>query len=366
VLGIALSIAFLIYALRGVSPHAVLQEIRSANPLLFIAAVAAATFPFWLRTWRWKSLIVPVHPDTAFRPRFAAVNIGFMANNIFPARVGEFLRAYMLSRQEPVPVATSLGSLVVERVFDGATLVALTFLALAVPGFPAASAAGHELHRVASYVALALGAAAVVFVALVIWPRQVVAFAERLITRFLPQRWCRRIVDALESLLAALGAIRQPLLLLRVVFWSIVLWLMGALSYWLGMLAFGIHVPFMGAVFLQSVVSFAVALPSSPGFFGIFEAAVRVGLVQIWGVSTDQAISFAIGFHIGGYIPVTVMGLYYVWRLGISWKEVGAGEQAVEEAVEAQIPAARELVGGAGRPDPGAGGPGATKREPPA
>ncbi len=344
VLGVILSIAFLVFALRGVSFGLVMQHIRHANPWYFLGAVAAATFPFWVRTWRWRSFIVPVYPQTKFRPRFGAVNIGFMANNIFPARIGEFLRAYVLSRQEPIPVVTSLGSIAVERVFDGSTLVGLTFVALALPSFPSGTPTGQEVHRVAGIMALVFGGIGLLFVALVIWPRAVVAGIERFVSRFLPDSYCRPIVDALESLLASLGAIRRPLLLVRLVFWSIILWLLGALSYWLGMLAFGIRVPFLGAIFLQSVVSFAVVLPSSPGFFGIFEAAVRVGLVQIWGLDPNQTISFAIGFHLGGYIPVTLMGMYYVWRLGISWKEVGAGEETVEETVEQQLPGAREIV----------------------
>lgn len=342
VIGILLSIAFLVFALRGVSPGAVLREIASANPWWYLGAMFMTTAPFWVRTWRWKSLILPVYPQTKFRARFPAAIIGFMANNIFPARVGEFLRAYVLSRLEPVPVVTSLGSLVVERVFDGITLVALTFVALAVPSFPAHSAAGEQLHRVASILAIVFGLLGVVFAALVIAPHRVVAVIERLVSRFLPDSYCRPIVDALESLLAALGAIRQPLLLLRVVLWSIVLWLMGALSYWVGLRAFGIRVPFLGALFLQSVVSFAVAVPSSPGFFGIFEYAVKVGLVEIWNVDPNRAISYAIGFHMAGYIPVTVMGIWYVWRLGLSWKEVGRGEEAVEEKVEEVLPGARD------------------------
>ncbi len=135
-IGILLSIAFLVFALRGVSFRAVLAGMASANLLLFAAAIVAAVFPMWVRTWRWRSIIVPVYPGTRFRPRFAAVNIGFMGNNIFPARAGEFVRAYVLSRLEPVPVVTSLGSLVVERVFDGMTLVGLTFVALAMPSLP--------------------------------------------------------------------------------------------------------------------------------------------------------------------------------------------------------------------------------------
>ncbi len=352
VLGVLLSLFFLYFALRGVSFKAVVQNVAAANPLWYLAAIVGTTFPFWVRTWRWKSIIVPVYPETKFRARFAASCIGFMANNIFPARVGEFLRAYVLSRLEPVPVVTSLGSLVVERLFDGITLVVLTFVALAVPSFPAHTVAGEELHKVASVLAIVFGGVGVVFVALVIWPQRVVAVIERLAARLLPVAYGRPIVDALESLLAALGAIRHPVLLLRIVAWSFTLWILGALSYWFGLRAFGIQVPFLGALFLQSVVSFAVAVPSSPGFFGIFEYAVKIGLVQIWNVDPNRAFSYAIGFHIAGYVPVTVMGLYYTWRLGISWKEVGGGEQAVAETVEQEIPAAREILRAKGGREP--------------
>ena len=86
--------------------------------------------------------------------------------------------------------------------------------------------------------------------------------------------------------------------------------------------AFGIDgVPFAGAVFLQSLVAFAAAIPSSPGFFGPFEAAAVAGLA-LWSVPKEQAVSFAVGYHLGGFVPVTLAGVYYVWRLGLRWSEV--------------------------------------------
>lgn len=334
VLGMALSVGFLWLALRGVRFRTVAQNIAAADPWLFLAAVAVTTFTFWIRAWRWRSLIRPVNPDTAFRNRFPAVVIGYMAINLLPARAGELVRAYVLSRREPVPLVTSLGSLVVEHMIDGLMLVALTFVALAWPSFPAHSRGGEQLHHLASLLALVFGSVAVACLALVIWPRAVVAAVEWLAARVLPAALRRPLVGAMASLLAALGAIRQPLLLLRVLLWSVALWLVGALSYWLGMLAFGIHLPYLAAIFLQSVVAFAVAIPSSPGFLGVFEAGARFGLVQVWGVDATRAVSYAIGFHIGGYIPVTLMGLFYVWRLGMTWKQVGRRETPEEDAAE--------------------------------
>ncbi len=334
-LGIALSLGFLYWALRGIDLHVVVTNIASANPWLFLAAVAAATFVFWIRAWRWRSLIRPVNPDTAFRNRFPAVVIGYMAINLLPARAGEVVRAYVLSRREPVPLVTSLGSLVVEHLVDGLLLVALTFVTLAWPSFPAHSRGGQELHHVATILAFVFGSIALVCIGLVIWPRPVVALVERIVGRLLPARLRRPALGALDSLLAALAAIRQPLLLLRVILWTAALWLVGCLSYWLGMRAFGIHLPFLAGIFLQCAVAFAVAIPSSPGFLGVFEAGARFALVQVWGIDANRAVSYAIGFHIGGYIPVTVMGLFYVWRLGMSWKEVERGGEDVGEEAAA-------------------------------
>ncbi len=349
-LGLAISALFLYLALRGIDARLVLRHIASADPWLFLGSVVAVSSVFWIRAWRWRSLIRPVYPDTHFRNRFPAVAIGFMAMNLLPARAGEFVRAYVLSRREPVPLAASLGSLVVEHLFDGLCLVAITFAVLAFPGFPAESPAARTLHHTAALLGLVFGGIAVVLLALVVWPRPMVALAERLVARLLPPAWGRRIVDALESVLAALRVIREPLLLARVVAWTVLLWLVGAVSYWLGALAFGIHVPFLGGLFLQSVVAFAVALPSSPGFVGVFEAAVRFGLVEIWNVDANRAVSYAIGFHLGGYIPVTLIGLFYVWRLGMSWGEMGRGEQAVDGSpsdVAPDAPAAAASTGSA-------------------
>jgi uncharacterized membrane protein YbhN (UPF0104 family) len=82
-------------------------------------------------------------------------------------------------------------------------------------------------------------------------------------------------------------------------------------------------------VFLQAVNAFLVSIPSSPGFFGPFEAGVRLALAP-FGVPASQAVSFAAAFHIGSFAPVTVLGLYYLGRLGLSWGEVGHSEELVE------------------------------------
>jgi uncharacterized membrane protein YbhN (UPF0104 family) len=144
----------------------------------------------------------------------------------------------------------------------------------------------------------------------------------------------RPVTDALEAFVRGAGILRNPRLMLRAGAWSAVLWLTNAFSFWLAFRAFSLDLSFTAAMFLQSCVALAVSVPSSPGFFGPFEAASKWVLSELWGREATKAIGFALGFHIAGFIPVTLIGLYYVWRLGLSFRGVASSEETVEVAVE--------------------------------
>lgn len=353
-LGIGISAFLIWWIFRGEDLGAIAGDIAGADPWLLLAAVAIVTFTYPLRALRWKVLLEPVQPGTGFRERFASVCIGFSANNLLPARVGEFARAYALSRLTPASASGAFGTLVVERFLDALTILLFTFLVLVAPGFPR-DAAGEG-----GTIALALRGAAVGVAILVvglavllIWPRKVVALAERVAAR-LPGNGGRLVVDALKAFLDGLGALQDPRLLVQAVAWSLFIWAWNSFGFWVAFRAFGIHLDMVAAVFVNSAVALFVAVPSAPGFFGTWHLAARVALSDIYGVPVSQALSYAVGFHLGGFFPVTLMGLYYAWRLGLSMGEVGGAETAVEEAVEAEHPGP-----GRGPPDvqgpPGAG-----------
>jgi glycosyltransferase 2 family protein len=332
-LGIGISLALLYYAFRDVDLGEVAARAAEADPWLLLLAALAATAVFPLRALRWRPLLRPVHPGSRFQPRFAATCIGFMANNLLPARVGEFARAYALSRLEPVRASASFGSLVVERIFDGITVVTLLLVALAWPTFPDVS--GHDFSGAATGLALFIALLFTGLLLMVHWPERSVTLFQRTIGRVLPEGVRRPFADALVAFLEGVAAIRDWRLVLSVLGWSFVVWGVNAISFWIGFKAFGLEVPFLGAVFLQSLIALAVALPSAPGFFGLFEAGARIGLVEVWGVASSPALAFALGFHLAGFIPVTALGLFYVWRLGLSWQDVESSEEVVESAVEA-------------------------------
>jgi len=335
VIGILLSVALLWYALREVNAAEVIAELKRADPLLYLASVVVATIVFPIRAWRWRTLLIPIAPDTTFRSRFAATTIGFMGNNILPARVGEFARAYAFSKMEKVTVVGSFGSLVVERLFDAIGIIGFLFVAMALPDVPDISRLGrYDLTAVANTLGVLVIIGIILGVALVLFPDRTVLFVERYVARWLPRSFRRPFVDSLEAFLSGLNVLRSPALCSAAVAQTIVLWLVNAAGFWLAFKTFGIDVPFSGAILLQSIIALAVSIPSGPGFFGPFEAAAKLVLVHAYAIGNDKAVSFAIGFHIGGFIPVTAIGLYYAWRLGISLRDVEHSEEAVEEAVE--------------------------------
>lgn len=331
--GIAISVALLWWTFRNEDLGAVWHEIRTAQPIPFAIATFLATFVFWIRAWRWKFLVDPVHEGTSFRSRFAAVAIGFMGNNLLPARVGEFARVFAFSRLEPVPLPAAFSTLVLERLFDAVFIVVALLLALVLPSFPGLGEAAW-LISAARTLAFFVGLAFVILGLLVFFPNRTVAVMEAIADRVLPARLRRPVVDALEAFLTGIGVLRNPRLLLWTTASTIILWLFNALGFWFAFEAFGIHLPFVAALFLQSAIALFVSVPSAPGFFGLYEAAARLVLIEMWGMDAAATLGFAAGYHIAGFIPITLIGLHYARKVGMRLSTVASTEEAVEEAVE--------------------------------
>lgn len=331
--GLAVTVFFLWFALRGVEWGDVWAHLREADYLLLGIAVVISTLGMNIRAMRWKALLAPVREDVPFHPRVAGTYVGFAANNVFPARVGEFARALVCARTAGLPVSAVFASLVVERVLDGLVMVVFLFGAMAWPSFPPPRSGQMDPRTAALILTVMAVGASLVLLAMALYPHRAVSVAEKG-TRILPTSFRRPIVDALRAFLGGLGVLRNPRLLLVSVAWALFQWAFLATSYVFAFRAFGITEPgLLGGVFLQSIIAIAVSIPSGPGFFGVFEAGAVAGL-DLWGVEKDRAVSFAIGFHLGGWISVTAIGIWYLWRLGLSWRELRDSEEKVEEAVE--------------------------------
>lgn len=324
-LGILISGFLIWFVLRDVDPGEVVRRISQGDPWWFLASVAVGTSGYLIRAMRWRVFLHPVHPTTTLRSRFAGVTVGFMVNNLVPARVGEFARAFALSRVEPVSASGAFGTLVVERFLDAFALISLLFLATLAPDFPdSAELFSGSIGVVLKGTFWAAAALLVVMAFLILLPGPTVRLAERIVGR-LPGALGPKLVDGLESFLVAMEAIRDPSLLIQGITWTFGFWIWHAFSFWLGFRAFGVEAGFAAAVFSMSMVGFAVALPAAPGFFGTFQAGVTLALTGVYGVAETPMLAFAFGYHLGGFFPVTFIGLYYASKMRFSLKDMSRG-----------------------------------------
>ena len=320
-LGAVLSAALIYWTLRGVSAEQVARSLSQANPLLFAGAIFCATAIFGLRAQRWQSILEPVARKIPFGPLWRATAIGMMVNNVVPARAGEIARAYALTRETPVPFATALASLAVDRLFDAIVLLLLAATALLDPALSSTETlAGRPLSS------FGFGAALVVVVllaglyALVFFPAQLLRLFELFARRVSPtvEERGRRV---LETFVQGLSVLRSPARFIGVFAWTLAHWLLNAIGFWLAFRAVGIHAPLSAALFLQGFIALGTAVPALPGFFGVFEYMSVQGL-GVYGVTQQQAATWAIGYHLLSFIPITLIGAWYFARLGVRLKEL--------------------------------------------
>jgi hypothetical protein len=326
-LGILVSVALLWFAFHDIEWAQVVAEIRRANLWLLLLSAIAATGIFPLRARRWRTILDPVAPRLPFGPLWRATAIGMMVSNIVPARAGELARAYALSRDvDQVPFSTAFASLAVDRVFDALIVLMLMFGAMLLPSFPASAARTAERYALGGVVFVV--AVVVVLYLIVFFPKQIISLFELFARRVAP-RFEERGRAILVSFANGLSVLRSPTRFMAVFFWALLHWLLNAFAFWIGFEAVGLHAPFGMALFTQGIIAIGVALPSSPGFFGLFEEAGKLAL-GMYGVSQTVAVTWAIGFHLLSFIPVTVIGAYYFARAGLTFAELtNAGSAAL-------------------------------------
>ena len=346
VLGLTLSVALLWWTLHDEPLGTVWGVLRDSNWWLFGASTVAATAIFPLRARRWRPILHPVAPNLPFGPLWRSTAIGMMVNNVVPARAGELARAFALTREVPgIPLPAAFASLAVDRLFDAVVVLLLMFGALLDPAFPAGTqVAGQPVAVLARGGLIAVGGLLVMLYALVFFPARIIG-AYELISRRVSPRLEALGRDALRAFADGLGVLRHPGRFAAVFLWALVHWLVHALALWLGFRAIGIAAPFSAALFLQGLLAIAVAVPSSPGFFGVFEGTAKVGLA-VYAVPPTLAVSWALGYHLLSFVPITIMGAIYFVRLGIRLGDV----RRATETDAATAPAAPP--GDAGRRGP--------------
>jgi uncharacterized protein (TIRG00374 family) len=305
--GMGISAVALWIVLQSVDLAAVTAALGDADPAPIVAILGIVAVQLPLRAFRW-SILIPVRPRIGVGRLVPPLLIGYLGNAVLPARLGEPMRAVIVSRRERVDLAESLGSVLVERVVDVATLAPVAFAASLVVGAPAWMQQGLGL-------ASAVGAV-VILLLITIGVEPVV----RLIDRF-GLSWWSRIREGVLRFAATLGGRSRRRALLAAAGISAVAWLLDATSFWLAGRAVGADVTYAGAALIAGVTVLGTAIPSAPGYVGTFELAA-VATAGTIGVPVDQAFALAVVAHAATLVPVALGGAVSIVLIGADFGEV--------------------------------------------
>lgn len=312
-IGLALSACFLWLTLRQVHLDEARRALAEARWWYLAPGVATYFLDLLIRAWRWSVLLRPVKAIPV-RRLYPVTIIGYMANMVLPARLGELVRAAELGRREG-QASAALGSIATERVLDGLTTLAILLITSQFLPRPDWLAAG-------------LTTVAVVFVGALLGLALLLAFRTQLMAgldrgmgrvalRGRWASWAQRLLRWADHFLDGLGALRDPRLWMRAVGIGLLAWTCSALEYYWVFRAFDLPLGFVAAYFAVAAVGLSTAIPSAPGYVGTFEFA-GVTVLTALGAAPAPAFSTVVLIHLMLIVPVTIVGLIFAWRAGLS------------------------------------------------
>jgi glycosyltransferase 2 family protein len=296
-------------ALRGVSFRDVARDMARADlPFVLGVSVPAYVAMVWLRALRWRHLTDAVCP-IASGPLFRATAVGFLANNVFPLRIGELVRAWYLARETRARAAALFGTVMLERVIDGVVVLAMAL-------FVFGARTGSRSSALAVGIPLIFGI--VVPVGGVVLLRIAPDATIGLLTRVVRVVASQRIADATEGpvrrMAEGLDSLRGGRHVFWVAFHSVMIWLvLGVVPFVATIEGLGIDLGsterlWQASYVVLTAVGIAVALPSAPGFFGPYHLAAREALSR-FGVSDEQALAVGTLAHAVFWLSTTLLGL---------------------------------------------------------
>jgi glycosyltransferase 2 family protein len=307
--GFIISIVLLYLSLRGIDYRQFADTIRRADVIYAFLPLVCIMISVSLCSLRWMRV---VGYNTRFPDAFTALIIGLFINNVLPARIGEVARGYALSKRIGVPFTYAVSTVFIDRVFDLLGLLLITFVFFPGQALPA-------------FVSKALYALVAIFLICVLVlfavSQEKVAAA---ITGYLhrhPKPFINKLAKRISEIHENLRRIRTPGKLALSVFLTIANWFSMAMALYFSLKTFGVPLPFVYVPFICAVLQMGLAVPSSPGYIGVYEFLL-VTLLGIFGVPKYEAFAVAIFFHASWYIPYNILGFMFIVKQHLHIKDI--------------------------------------------
>ena len=336
---LGVSVLLLLLLLYQVGVGNIGRALQDANYVYVAPAIGLYFVAVYFRALRWRYLLSPLAVLPVAR-LYPVIVVGYMANNLLPARLGELVRSYYLARRERLSTSSTLATVAVERVYDGVTLLA--FAALAAPvllllgRFAVTSDTTRAAWLIVASVTVALFFGALLFLTSLVAVPRFVDFVQGC-TRIVPGRFrekAQNLVSAFVQGLSILNSPRQHLMLLVL---SVPVWLMEGATYLLIGYSFGLDEIFgsvwtliLAVLLVTATSNLATSLPASIGGIGPFEVVAQQTLLAL-GVAAPVGAAYAGVVHLVAlWLPVTIAGLILAWKQNLSLRSLAKSPEPSE------------------------------------
>jgi glycosyltransferase 2 family protein len=335
-IGFLLAGIFLYLFLRNINLFELWNTVRKGNPYWLLLSGFLAFFNYFVRAVRWRFFFDPIK-KTSLNNLFRTTIIGFAISTIFPAKIGEVVRPYLLGTKENISKSTAMATVVVERVFDSASIlfllvIYLVFLVRTEQLSPQAQSSLSELNR-AGVILFAGVLGLVLFLYYLKTKPVMVRKIIGKIERFLPAKIAHSIDDILDSFIQGLSILHDPKILWKISYYSIGFWLLICAGFWAGVHAYYPNFAFFSTFLVMTLLALGVAVPT-PGGIGSYHLACQLGLTRFFNVPEAQASAIALVSHALAFIPMTILGLIFLWQEGLSTRKIQKIAQKEPEATE--------------------------------
>ena len=325
------------------------DALKDANYVYMIPTLFLVMSGYALRAVRWQSLMQPIK-KVSFINMFSAISIGFMANHILPARLGEIIRPAFIGKKENIKITSSLATVLLERIFDLFGLLVFTVVILMFipspksekipnvnhtdtiqeaeltegsPDSDTEQSSVSFLESLKKWIGVFAGLAisAIIFlVLLVAYPHKTKSIFHKILSIF-PDKFTLKFIEFLDSFIFGLQILGNIRHVAWVFFLTIVIWVQVAAVIYTLAFSFNLALPFNGACLVAICLAFAVALPQAPGYIGVFHLATQKSLT-IFNIEMVSAQSYALSLWAVSIIPITIVGILFLWKEGIAFKDL--------------------------------------------
>jgi len=339
--GIVLSCAGFYLALRNVPVSDLVAYMGAIQYVWLIPAVFLGLFTFVLRALRWR-IILSTSVDLSFSEAFHPMMTGFLINTILPGRVGEVARPAIINKRDKVPFTLGLSTIAAERVFDLVSLISLLGIVMSFvsidPGFRI-TFKGYSLDRTTlDHITSAMTAICALLIAAIIAVSipAVLDFAKKIISAMpsmlffagaqskqkVYEKISIPLMGILDNISAGLSMVKYPKKIIACIIYSFLVWgLQACALYVMAKGCPGIDLTFTQLTAVFVILCFFIALPSVPGFWGLWEAGGVFGLA-LFGIGAKNAAGFALASHAVMMFPMMILGMISAMIIGVNILDV--------------------------------------------